>query len=132
MRTNRVKRLSATLSVLGAAAMLAVSAAPASGAPMYEQSVEANGVVKAHSVYFSAGNTYCVNLLNAQNHPSVYAATILQLDGDTVGYVTDSTNNGTRECWSISSAVNGKMLALITMFRNANGVFFQSRRWITG
>ena len=79
MRTNRVKRRSAIVSVLGAAAMLAVSAAPASGAPMYEQSVEVNGVVKAHSVYFSAGNTYCANLLNAQNHPLVYAQTILQL-----------------------------------------------------
>ena len=132
MRTNRVKRLSAIVSVLGAAAMLAVSAAPAPGAAMYEQSVEANGVVKAHSVYYSAGNIYCVNLLNAANHPLVYADTILQRNGETIGYVTDRTNNGTRECWSMSGAYNGQRLGMYTMFRNANGVYFQSFRWITG
>ena len=110
---------------LGAAAVLAVAvpAGAAAGDP-YQGSVVINGKVKAHALYYSTGDTVCVNLLNAPN-VGAHAWVWITAGYRTIGGVSDDRNDGYRVCtglpYDLAQAHEGELSRMDINFCAGNG-----------
>ncbi len=113
------------------AAFLAFATVPSSAGAsesVIEKSVVVNGVVKAHGVFYTNGNTFCTNMLNASGNgnwpyrgPWASTGIYVAASGAQIAQVDDDRNDGVRRCWTIPKGWDGTWLRMDVWFHQANG-----------